>query len=71
MCFVAVKVVKLIHAITRILEREKIRAGGRTTFGTGVAIPSVVLPPASRSWASAALGCGRLEHPTRHPRLQP
>jgi hypothetical protein len=27
-CFVAVKVVKLTHAIARILEREKIRAGG-------------------------------------------
>ncbi len=69
MCFVAIKVVKLIHAIAWILEREKIRAGGRTTFGTCVAIPSVILPPASRSWASAALGCGCLEHPTRRPQL--
>ncbi len=55
MCFVAVKVVKLTHAIARILEREKIRAGRRTTFGTGVAVPSVVLLPASMSWTSAAL----------------
>jgi hypothetical protein len=29
-----------------------------TTFGMGVAIPSVVLLPASRSWTSTALGRG-------------
>jgi hypothetical protein len=28
------------------------------TFGTGIAVPSVVLPPTSRSWASSALGHG-------------
>ncbi len=61
MCFVAIKVVKLSHAIARILERDKIRAGGRTTFGTGFAVPSVILPPASRSWASTALGHGGLD----------
>ncbi len=27
-------------------------------LGMGIAVPSVVLPPASRSWASAALGSG-------------
>jgi hypothetical protein len=36
------------HAIVWVLKSEKIGAGGRTTFGTGVAIPFVVLPPASR-----------------------
>ncbi len=59
---------------------KKLEAAGRTTFGTGIAVPFVVLPPASRSWASAALvmvaatmglwqlrlwGLGCLEHPTR------
>ncbi len=78
MCFVAVKVVKLTHAIAQVLKREKIRAGRRTTFGTGVAVPFVILLPASRNWASAALGRGScdwghgcLEHPTRHPQLSP
>ncbi len=28
------------------------------TFGTGVSVPSVILPPASRSWASATLSSG-------------
>ncbi len=57
---VAVKVVMPTDAIVWMLERKKIRARGRTTFGKGVAVPFVVLPPASRSWASAALdhsGC--------------
>jgi hypothetical protein len=57
-CFVAVKVVIPTHAIVWVLESEKIRAGGRTTFGMGVADPFVVLPPTSRSWVSAALGHG-------------
>jgi hypothetical protein len=35
----------------------------------GAAVPSVVLLPASRSWTSAALSHGHLEHPTRHLRL--
>ncbi len=61
-CFVAVKVVKLTHAIAWILEREKIRAGGRTTFETCVAVPSDVLPPTSRSCASAVLGHGGRNH---------
>ncbi len=46
------------HANVWVLESEKIGAGGRTTFGTGSAIPFVVLPPTSRSWGSAALGRG-------------
>ncbi len=58
MCFGAVKVMKLTHAIARVLKREKIRAGRRMTFGTFVAIPFVILLPASRSWASAVLGHG-------------
>ncbi len=62
MCFVAIKIVKLTHAIAWILEREKIRAGGRTTFETGVAVPSVVLPPTSRSCASDVLGHGGRNH---------
>jgi hypothetical protein len=57
-CFVAVKVVKPTHAIARVLKREKIRARRRTTFGTGVAIPSVVLLLISRSWDSAVLSRG-------------
>ncbi len=60
MCFVAIKVVKLTHAIARILEREKIRARGQTTFGAGIAVSSVVFPAARRSWASYALGCSGL-----------
>ncbi len=47
-----------VHAIVWVLESEEIRAGGRTTFGTGVTVPFVILPPTSRSWASAALGHG-------------
>ncbi len=39
-------------------KEKKIRAGGRMTFGTGVSVPSVILPPASRSWASATLISG-------------
>jgi hypothetical protein len=34
-CFVAVEVVKFVHAIARVL---KTKAGRRPTFGTGVAI---------------------------------
>jgi hypothetical protein len=56
-CLLAIKVVKLTNAIAWVLKREIIRAG-RTTFGTGISIPSVVLLPTSRSWASAALSCG-------------
>jgi hypothetical protein len=48
---------KLTHVIVRVW-KEKIRAGGRMTFGTGIAIPFVVLPPASRNWDSAMLSCG-------------
>jgi hypothetical protein len=57
-CFVAVKVMKLTHALFRVLKREKIGAGRRTTFGMGIAIPFVVLLPACRSRASAALSRG-------------
>ncbi len=66
-CFVVVKVVKFTYAIAWVLKRDKIRAGRRTTFGTGVAVPFVSF--ASRSWASAVLSHGHLEHPTRLPRL--
>jgi hypothetical protein len=57
-CFVAVKVMKLTHAIVWILDRENIIVGGRTTFGTGVVVPSIVLPPARKNRALAALGHG-------------
>ncbi len=57
MC-VAVEVVKLSHAIARVLKGEEVRAGRRTTFGTGIAVPIFVCLPASRSRASTALGCG-------------
>jgi hypothetical protein len=46
----------------RILEGEKVRAGRRTTFGTGFAIPSVIVLSASRSWASAALSRESRDH---------
>jgi hypothetical protein len=52
----------LTHAFVWILVSEKIRARGRTTFGTGIAVPFVVLPPASRSWASAVPGRGSHDH---------
>jgi hypothetical protein len=49
----------LTHAIAWVLKREKIHAARRITFGTGVAVLFVILFPASRSWASAALSnCG-------------
>ncbi len=60
MRFIAVKVVKLAHAIAPVLKGKEVRARRRMTFGTGVAIPFVVLLPASRSRASTALslsGC--------------
>jgi hypothetical protein len=37
-CFVAIEIVKLAHAIARDLERKEVRAGRRMTFGTGVAL---------------------------------
>ncbi len=58
LCFVAVKVVKLAHAIARVLKGKEVRAGRRTTFGMGVAIPFVVLLPACRRRAPTALSCG-------------
>ncbi len=62
MCLVAVKVVKLTHAIARVFKRKKIRARRGTTFGTGVAVPFVIPLLASRSWPSAALGHGGRGH---------
>jgi hypothetical protein len=47
------------HAVARVLERKKIRPRGRTTYGMDSAIPSVILSPTSRSWASATLSHGR------------
>ncbi len=55
MCFVAVEVVEFAHAVPRVLKGKEIGARRRATFGTDVAIPSVILLPASRSWASTAL----------------
>ncbi len=49
MCFVAVEVVKFAHDIAWVLKRKEVGARRRATFGTGFAIPFVVLPPASRS----------------------
>jgi hypothetical protein len=54
-CFVAVKAVKLTHAIARVLKREKIGARRRTSFGTGGVIASVVLLSANRSRAGLLL----------------
>jgi hypothetical protein len=54
-CFVAVEVVEFAHAVPRVLKGKEIGARRRATFGTDVAIPSVILLPASRSWASTAL----------------
>ncbi len=41
MCSVGVIIVKLAHAIGRVLESMKSRAGRLATFGTGVAVPFV------------------------------
>jgi hypothetical protein len=57
-CFVAVEIVEFEHAIARVLKRKEIEAGRRTTFGTDVAIPSVVLLPASGGRAATVLGHG-------------
>jgi hypothetical protein len=67
-CFVAVEVVELVQAIARVLKRKEIGAGRRVTFGTGIAIPSVVVLPGSRSLASTALCSGGCDHASWPPR---
>ncbi len=58
MGYVAIEVMAFEHAIAWVMKRKENGAGRRVTFGTGVAFPSVVLVPASRSRASTALGHG-------------
>ncbi len=62
MCFVSVEIVKFTHVIAPVLKRKEDGAGRMETFGTGVAIPFVILLPASRSQSSTALSCGRCDH---------
>jgi hypothetical protein len=57
-CSVGVIVVKLAHAIGRVLESVKSRAGRRVTFGTGVAVPFVGRLPASGSRAPTSVSPG-------------
>ncbi len=58
MCSVRVIVVKLAHAIGRVLESVKIRAGRWATFGTSVAVPFVGRFPASGSRAPTSVSRG-------------
>ncbi len=58
MCSVGVIVVKLAHAIGRVLESVKSRAGRRATFGTGVVVPFVGRLPASGSRAPTSVSPG-------------
>ncbi len=58
MCSVGVIVVKLAHAIGRVLESVKSRAGRRVTFGTDVAVPFVGRLPASGSMAPTSVSPG-------------
>ncbi len=65
-----VVVVKLTHAIARVVKRIEVWARRRATFGTGVA--AVTLLPVCWSWALTFLrpwGRGLLEYPTRCPLL--
>ncbi len=62
MCSVGVIVVKLAHAIGRVLESVKSGAGRRTTFGTGVAVPFVVRLPASGSRAPTSVSRSGRNH---------
>ncbi len=62
MCFVVIEVVKFAHAIARVLKRKEIGAGRRVTFGMGIAIPSIILLPASRSQASTMLSHGGCDY---------
>ncbi len=64
MCSVEVVIVKLAHAIGRVLKRVEIRAGGWATFGTGVAIPFVAPPSTSGSRAPTSVS-----HRGRDPRV--
>ncbi len=50
-----VVVVKLTHAIARVVKRIEVWAGRRATFGTGVAAPFVTLLPNWGSWAPTSL----------------
>jgi hypothetical protein len=42
---VGVVVVKLTHAIARVVKRIEVRSGRRATFGMGIAAPFVTLLP--------------------------
>jgi hypothetical protein len=50
--------VKLAHAIGRVLERVKSRAGSQATFGRGIAVPFVGRLPASGSRAPTSVSHG-------------
>ncbi len=50
-----VVVVKLTHAIARVVKRIEVWVGRRATFGTGFAAPFVTLLPIWWSWAPNSL----------------
>jgi hypothetical protein len=52
---VGVAVVKLTHAIARVVKRIEVWAGRSATFGTGAAAPFVTLLPIWWSWAPTSL----------------
>ena len=58
MCPIGVIIVEFAHAIGRVLESVKSRAGRRATFGTGVAVPFVGRLPISGSRATTSVSRG-------------
>ncbi len=62
MCSIRIIIMKLAHAIGRILKRVKGRVGRRVTFGTGVAVPFVARLPASGSRAPTSVSRGGRDH---------
>jgi hypothetical protein len=65
---VGVVVVKLTHAIARVVKRIEVWPGKRATFGMGVTAPFVTLLPVYWSWAPNSLCCGRCDHGVVAPR---
>ncbi len=61
-CTIWVVIVKLAHAIGRVLKRVEIRAGRWETFGMGVAVPFVAPLPASGSRAPTSVTRGGCNH---------
>ncbi len=59
MSLVAVVIMKLTHAIARVLKGIEIRAGRGATFGVGVTAPFVASLPVVRSRAPTSLSRGR------------